>query len=205
MKTYIQKLTVFIFIASSSMTSFNVNAHSLDLDLNLNEQSALTSMTDSDWLILKSKARDVLKNSFDGDNHVWQNKQTGNSGVIKVLSTSTDHGSLCRNTQFKNTVNNLTSTTTVNLCKEEDGKWAEASPRVTTTDNAAVIDSSANKSDMFSAMEDLPSSGITQKTLTQTSEFCRNLAQDIERLKGKPIRRNAAVQQHKAECQRITQ
>ena len=179
-----------------------INVSALDLDLSLTEESALTSLTASDWLILKAKARSVLKTSFDGENHVWENADTGNSGVIKVLSTETKNNTLCRNTQFINTANYLTSITTVMLCQTDDDKWSEESRRITTTDTQTSTDTSGFNSDMFNEPVDSSSTEITQKTISQTSEFCRDLAQQIEALKGKPIRRNAAVEQHKAQCRR---
>ena len=182
------------------LSAFNVSA--LDLDLSLTEDTALSSLTDSDWVILKTKARSVLKTSFDGENHVWENPVTSNSGVIKVLSTETKNNTLCRNTQFINTASYMTSITTVMLCQTDDGKWSEESPRVTTTDSQSSVDTSDFNSDMFNAEDNKPSTEVTHKTLSQTSEFCRDLAKEIEALKGKPIRRNAAVEQHKAECRR---
>ena len=179
-----------------------INVSALDLNLNLTEETALTSLTDSDWVILKTKARSVLKTSFDGENHVWENAETGNSGVIKVLSTETKNNTLCRNTQFINTANYLTSITTVMLCQTDDGKWSEESRRVTTSETQAAGETTGFNSDMFNAEDNSPSTEITQKTISQTSEFCRDLAKEIEDLKGKPLRRNAAVEQHKAQCRR---
>lgn len=200
MKANSLKLSIPALLTSLMLSPFNVSA--LDLDLSLNQDTALTSLTDGDWAILKAKARTVLKTSFDGENDVWKNPETGNSGVIKVLSTETKNDTLCRNTQFINTANYLTSITTVLLCQTEDGKWSEESHRVTTTDTQSSTDNSGIKSDMFNAEDNSASTEVTHKTLSQTSEFCRELAQKIEDLKGKPIRRNAAIEQHKAECRR---
>jgi surface antigen len=195
--------SLFLIAFAVYLISFNSNALdlNLDLDLNLTEQSALTELSDSDWTILKTKAREALKTSFDGENNVWKNDETGNSGVIKILSTSTENDSFCRNTQFINTANNITSTTVVMLCATEDGKWSEATPRVTTTGSTTETNHS-NKSDMFNEDSTAGSTEITAKTLGQTSEFCQNLAREIESLKGKPIRRDAAREKHKAKCQR---
>ena len=203
MKSRFHRPSLFSIAFALSLISFNSNGVdlNLDLDLNMTQPSALTELSDSDWKILKTKAREVLKTSFDGENNVWKNDETGNTGVIKILSTSTEKDSFCRNTQFINTANNVTSTTVVLLCATEDGKWSEATPRVTTTGSTTETNFS-NKSDMFNENSTTGSTGVTAKTLGQTSEFCQNLAREIESLKGKPIRRNAAREQHKAECQR---
>jgi surface antigen len=203
-KSCFHRPSLFLIALALSLISFNSYALdlNLDLDLNMTQQSALTELSDSDWKILKTKAREVLKTSFDGENNVWKNDETGNSGVIKVLSTHTENDSFCRNTQFINTANNITSTTVVMLCATEDGKWSEETPRVTTTDSTTDLSNSSSNSDMFNENQTSGSTEITAKTLGQTSEFCQNLAREIENLKGKPIRRNAAREQHKAECQR---
>mgnify|MGYP000111260956 CR=1 FL=1 len=203
MESRFHRPSLFSIAFALSLMSFNSNAVdlNLDLDLDLTQQSALTELSDNDWKILKTKAREVLKTSFDGENNVWKNDESGNSGVIKVLRTTIENDNPCRVTQFINTANNITSTTVVMLCATEDGKWSEETPRVTTTGSTTETDFS-NKSDMFNENSTAGSTGVTAKTLGQTSEFCQNLARDIENLKGKPIRRNAAREQHKAECQR---
>ena len=197
----LQKLTFSIafLLLPFSIYALDLN---LDLDLSLTEQSALTELSDSDWIMLKAKARDVLKNKPDGENHIWRNGATGHSGVIMVLSTDAKNEQLCRNTQFINTANNITSTTIVNLCAQPDGTWSEESQRYTTTGVTSEMSGSPRQSDMFIDESNKSSTEITKKTLSQTSDFCRKLAQDMEALKGKPIRRNAAVEQHKAECRR---
>jgi len=202
-KSRFHRPSLFSIAFALSLISFNSNAVdlNLDLDLNMTQQSALTELSDNDWKILKTKAREVLKTSFDGENNVWKNDETGNSGVIQILSTITENDRFCRNTQFINTANNVTSTTVVMLCATEDGKWSEETPRVTTTGSTTETNYS-NKSDMFNENATAGSTEITAKTLSQTSEFCQNLAREIENLKGKPIRRNAAREQHKAECRR---
>jgi surface antigen len=202
----VNALTQKLIIPTLAIASFSIQSYALDLDLdldpNLAEESALMELTDSDWLILKTKAREALKTSFDGENNVWKNDETGNSGVIQVLSTHTENDRFCRNTQFINTANNLTSTTVVMLCATNDGKWSEESARVTKTDSAVDISNYSSKSEMFNDSQTSGSTEVTAKTLGKTSEFCQNLAREIESLKGKPIRRNAAREQHKAECQR---
>lgn len=203
MKSRFHRPSLFSIAFTLSLISFNSNAAALnlDLDLNMTQQSALTELSDNDWKILKTKAREVLKTSIDGENNVWKNDESGNSGVIKVLRTTIENDNPCRVTQFINTANNITSTTVVMLCATEDGKWSEESPRVTTTGSTTETDFS-NKSDMFNENSTAGSSEITAKTLGKTSEFCQNLAREIESLKDRPIRRNAAREQHKAECQR---
>ncbi|OUR72146.1 hypothetical protein A9Q78_07500 [Methylophaga sp. 41_12_T18] len=190
----------FALIASTLL--FVPQLQATELDLTLTESTALTSLADSDWVMLKAKARDVLTLSPDGENHTWQNDETGNSGVITVLNSSTENEQSCRNTQFINTANSLTSTTTVNLCQQLNGQWTEQNRRITTTDGTPVNSDTNSHSDMFGDMNATPTTAVTAKTLSQTSEFCRNLGQQIVDLKGSPLRRSAAIEQHKAQCRR---
>jgi len=174
-------------------------AHALDLNLNLEDNSALTILSDTDWDMLRTTAKEALNNSPDGSSHVWKNIDTSNAGVITILSTDDKNGRFCRNTRFINTAGELTSTTFVNLCKLED-TWTEASPRSTTTTTKEVL---PNPSSSL-MVNDTPtvSTEITTRSLGQTSEYCRELFQNIENLKGKPVRRSAAIDLHKAECLR---
>ncbi|NOQ94124.1 MAG: hypothetical protein GQ547_05745 [Methylophaga sp.] len=176
-----------------------IPAHALDLNLNLEDNSALTILSDSDWDTLRATAKEALNNSPDGSSHVWKNNDTSNAGVITILSTDNVGGEFCRNTRFINTAGELTSTTFVNLCKQED-KWIETNLRSTTTAKKEALPHSSPSV----MLNDAPtiSTEITTKTLSQTSEYCRELFQNIEKLKGKPARRSTAIDLHKAECLR---
>lgn len=190
---HIIKTTIF-----SITILLSTQANAIELNLNLVDKSALTMLTDSDWEILRSTAKEALNNNPDGSSHVWRNNDTSNAGVITILSTDESNGDFCRNTRFINTAGDLTSTTLVNLCKQED-KWIEESLRTTTTTENSLPNSSSSL-----ILNGTPgaSTEITTKTLGKTSEYCRKLFQNIENLKGKPARRSAAIDLHKAECLR---
>ena len=191
MFTHIIKTTM---LSLTVLISTQVNA--MELNLNLVDKSALTMLTDSDWDLLRATAKEALNNAPDGSSHIWKNNDTSNAGVITILSTNENNGNFCRNTRFINTAADLTSTTLVNLCKQED-KWVEESLRsTTTTENSSP---SSSPSVMLNDTLDT-STEITTKTLGQTSEYCRELFQNIEDLKGKPARRSVAIDLHKAEC-----
>ncbi|NQY25673.1 MAG: hypothetical protein HRT92_00685 [Piscirickettsiaceae bacterium] len=193
---------MFLHIIKTTVFSISIllstQANAIELNLNLIDNSALTMLTDSDWDLLRATAKEALNNSPDGNSHVWKNNDTSNAGVITILSTDESNGNVCRNTRFINTAGNLTSTTLVNLCKEED-KWVEESLRSTTTTENSL--SSSSPSVMLNDTLDA-STEITTKTLGKTSEYCRELFQNIEDLKGKPARRSVAIDLHKAECLR---
>jgi len=193
-----------MFLPIIRTTLFSITAllstqsHAIELNLNLVDKSALTMLTDSDWDILRVTAKDALNNSSDGSSHIWKNNDTTNAGVITLLSSDENNGNICRNTRFINSAGELTSTTIVNLCKQDD-RWVEESLRLTTT-----VESDLPRSSPSIMLNDTldSSTEVTTKTLGQTSEYCRELFQNIENLTAKPARRSVAIDLHKAECLR---
>lgn len=181
-------------IASRTLLSCTVflsaQVSALDINLNLEDQSALTMLSDSDWSLLKSTAKDALNNGANGSSHVWKNSETSNAGVITILSTESKNDSVCRNTRLISTAGELTSTTTVNLCQHE-GTWTEDSSRLTST---------TTNSDSPSTRLNNTSTEINNKVLGETSQYCQKSLQNIEDLKGSPIRRSAAIDLHQKEC-----
>ncbi|MBE9532585.1 MAG: hypothetical protein IMF04_00550 [Proteobacteria bacterium] len=184
-------MITFIVMLSISIAA---KATSLNLSLDFSEEFPLTALTDKDWELLKKTARQLLNNEEDGATSFWKNEQSGNSGVIKLLSTNNIEDKLCRDGQFSNTVGNRTSVTIVTLCPLDDGKWQEYGDRTTTT---------------YSSREDSPKDMSTstaaeahRKTLGKSSDYCINLSREINALKGKPVRRSAARDLYQAECAR---
>lgn len=171
-----------------------LQSFALDLNLDFKEKSSLSALTDKDWEILKETAMEALDNSPDGSSHIWKNEQSGHSGVMTILSTDQNSTIPCRNAKFFNTTEGTSSNTTVKVCKQNDGIWKANGPLTTTTSEHATTNTFGNNSST--------STEITKKTLGQTSDYCVQLSQDIERLKGKPLQRSAAMERHKAECQR---
>ncbi len=188
-------MTITLTTGLIMLSSLPVKA--MDLNLNMPEESALTLFSDSDWDTMKAHARKVLNEDADGDTQEWLNSETGHSGNITALSTNTINGMLCRNTQFINIAENTSSTTLVNLCKQ-DNKWFEESMRKTTT---VKLNNATEQPQSIVHKASLPQGAVTsKKVISRTSERCRQLFQNIENLKGKPQRRSAAIDLHKAEC-----
>jgi len=73
------KTTIATLLTCTVLVSTPVIA--LELNLNLEDNSALSRLTDTDWALLKSTAKDALNNSEDGNSHVWKNPETSNAGV----------------------------------------------------------------------------------------------------------------------------
>ena len=190
MRSYSLHTAIAVFITVLSLTPLQASA--LDLDLTFNEESSLTALTDRDWEILKETAMEALDNSPDGSTHIWKNEQSGNKGLMTILSTDHNSPIPCRNAEFFNTAGGISSSTTVKVCKQDDGTW-KAEGSLTTT----------SKSDITNTFgETGTSTEITRKTLGQTSDYCVQLFQNIENLKGRPVRRSAARDLYEAECQR---
>lgn len=181
-----------------TMTTLISQADMQDLNLNLEDKSALTRLTESDWTLLKETAKEALNKSSDGSSHVWKNKETSNAGVITILTTDKSDNHFCRNTRFINTAGDLTSTTYVNLCRQQ-GKWAEKSERSTSTSSVLAMPNQS-PSTMFG--DSNASSEIEVKSLSKTSAKCNQLSAEVQRLEGKPLRRSAAMELYQAECQR---
>ena len=171
--------------------------HALELDLSLPTKSALSAFTDSDWDLLKKNAKTALNDNTNGNTQQWLNNETGHSGKITPLSTSTINGRLCRNTEFVNVAGDNSSITRVNLCQQGE-KWFEESSRTTT--NVELEQSSGQPQTIIHGGTQVEEPVITRKVLSQTSERCIQLSQNIEKLKGKPLRHSAAIDLHKAEC-----
>ncbi len=165
----------------------------LDLTLHLEQGSDLTKLTDTDWQLLKTTAKEALNTSQEGKNYFWQNPKSFNSGVITILSTDESSGGVtCRNASFTNTTKELTSTTIVKLCQQGE-KWVELSSKKTTFSK-----NTSTRNDLATS----PQEEVTNQKLDHTSERCRNLSRNIDELKGKPLRRSAAMDLYSAECLR---
>ena len=178
------------FLAVISLMPIQSMAQGLNLDFE--EKSSLTTLTNQDWVILKETATNALENSPDGSIHRWGNEQSGHSGVVTILSTDENSTLPCRDAKFFNTAKSTSSSTTVTVCKQDDGTWSAKGPSNTISNKAST--NTFSQSDTSTEMK--------RKTLGQTSDYCRQLFQDIERLKGRPLQRSAAMERHKAECQR---
>jgi len=183
-----------IILALTVLSLTSLPAIALDLDLSLKEESALTRLTNEDKVTIKSVAKTALEKGQDGSSHVWSNPKTGHAGVITIISSHQESKGLCREIRLINTAEELTSTTVVTLCKHDE-KWAESSHRDTSTER--------NQIDTSMTIEDSNVSEMKAKTISQTSEKCQQLSQDIERLKGKPQQRSTVMTQYELECQRI--
>ena len=89
------------------------------------ETTPASKFNDDDWSLLKSTARDLLDNGQDGEIREWDNPDTGNSGKIKIISSSDSDGKKCRKTAFKNIASfySLSGQQVHRLCKQSDGTW----------------------------------------------------------------------------------
>lgn len=159
----------------------SIQSKAMELNLKIPEESALTLFTDSDWDTMKTHAKKVLNEDSDGDTQQWQNNETGHSGNITALSTNTKNGMLCRNTQFINIAGDSTSTTLVNLCKQGD-KWFEETARTTATVKHGGTNEQPQSILYNSSQPQSPT--ISKKVLSQTSERCRQLSQNMKLLVG---------------------
>lgn len=186
-----------VTLAVVSLTLFSLPSLSLDLSLDSPEESALTLFNDQDWALLKSRAKVVLDEHDDGDSGSWLNNETSHSGTVKVLTTKYIDEMRCRDTQFINFASEITSTTYVTLCFQ-DSRWFEYNSRQTTS--TSQLSRPPNSSSVLYGSDPLPSPTVHKKVISRTSENCRQLAQRVEELEGKPLRRAAAIERYQTEC-----
>ncbi|HEY5703112.1 MAG TPA: RT0821/Lpp0805 family surface protein [Gammaproteobacteria bacterium] len=89
------------------------------------DKSPAGKFNEKDWNMLKSATNELLDNGTDGDMREWSNEESGNSGKIKIISSSESDGKRCRKVAFLNIAGNygLSSRSVQIMCKQPDGKW----------------------------------------------------------------------------------
>lgn len=93
--------------------------------------AALADFQDSDWVLLKATARDVLDNKPDGEQVNWTNPATGNRGSIIAIETFSHDGKQCRRAAMRNiSASGKQGQASYNLCQQNDGDWIYVSASV---------------------------------------------------------------------------
>ncbi len=86
--------------------------------------AAVTDFHESDWVLLKETARDLLDNRPDGEQVNWSNPDTGNRGSLIVLATFSHQGQVCRRAAMRNlTFRGRDEKSAYSLCQQADGTW----------------------------------------------------------------------------------
>ena len=86
--------------------------------------AAITDFHDSDWVLLKETAQDLLDNRPDGEQLNWSNPDTGNRGSLIVLATFSHQGQVCRRAAMRNlTFRGRDEKSAYRHCKQADGTW----------------------------------------------------------------------------------
>jgi surface antigen len=85
------------------------------------KNTAISKMTDADLELLRSTARNLLDYTVDGEPRRWHNPETGATGVLTVLSTAEQEGSLCRQLEMFNEVQGLSGRSMFTFCRQADG------------------------------------------------------------------------------------
>lgn len=89
------------------------------------EKAPASKFNEKDWSMLKSATNELLENGADGDMREWSNEESGNSGKIKVISSSESEGKRCRKVAFLNIAGDygLSGRSVQRMCKQPDGIW----------------------------------------------------------------------------------
>lgn len=86
--------------------------------------------TDKDWAILESTLMDVLNNGEDGSTTAWNNSRTKASGDIQILRTVNNTAHYCRLVRFTSQAKSRSNQMELIYCKQPDGEWKIAMPKV---------------------------------------------------------------------------
>lgn len=183
-----------------SMPLFAVD---LDLSLDSIEKSSLTELSDSDYKKLREMTKEALNNGSDGSTHQWTNDETGNRGMLTLLSTHDNGETLCRDTEFVNTASGLTSTSLLTLCKLDNNEWkAEDGSFDTSSDvDTEPLVESTNQSIMFE--DNIPeSTEVKRKTMKGKGnpDYCRELAETIRTVNFNPEAKMKTRLEYKENC-----
>jgi surface antigen len=183
--------------------SMQIFAIELDLSLDSIEKSSLTELSESDYKKLKEMAKEALNNSPDGSAHQWANDETGNRGMLTLLSTQDGGETLCRNTEFVNTASGLTSTTLVTICKQENGEWKAQDGSFDTSsevDHEPLIESTSQS---IMVEDNMPeSTAIKRKTMEGKGDpdYCRELSETLRTINFNPEAKMDLRMEYKENC-----
>jgi len=108
-------LGLFLFLSANSYAS---NFEHL-------EYSPVRDFESSDFDMFKATGRKALNDNEDGKESAWKNQETGNSGSITPLDTSTIDGMHCRKATIKKKSKLRSREATFTFCKKGD-KWKAA-------------------------------------------------------------------------------
>jgi surface antigen len=183
------------------IASINVSRAELSLNLDLVDNSPATQFSDEDWLLLKAKAKEILEDKREGVSDFWVNNTSGHSGTVKsVNSTFSDNGTECRQLEFVTKITNSTTTTLVSICKQRGGQWQEVGDRHADVEQEIEPRSPENNGSSILYTDGVESTEMRAKVISQTSEKCRTLADNVAELKGQPLKRSVARDIYETEC-----
>jgi surface antigen len=140
------------------------------------DDGVMSQMTDADVDLFYKYTREALDNTKDDSPTRWENPETGAHGIITPLKTYNAYDTTCRFVRFENFAGDISNTNHFSLCKISDGSW-----------KVAPTDSGMKKTDDSESH----------------AEHCKQLSREIEGLKGKPLRRSAAMDRYDAECKEL--
>jgi surface antigen len=83
-----------------------------------------------DWSIFETSIADTLNNAQDSETKTWANPKTKMSGELQVLRTVKTAAQDCRLLKITNHAKDNTNEMELIFCKQPDGKWKIASPKV---------------------------------------------------------------------------
>lgn len=106
---------VSVLILLVFLTCFVSNASAISMQFL--KYSPAASFTAEDFKMLQETGKKAVDDNADGKTSSWKNSQSGNSGSITPLDSSTIDGNHCRRVKFINRAKENYSESTFTFCK----------------------------------------------------------------------------------------
>ncbi len=87
------------------------------------EHTPAQSFTEQDWVLFRQNVRSALDTLADEESSEWQNPDSGNSGSVTILGTTSDDQGYCRTVEISNHTKTQSGKNKNSLCRQPDGSW----------------------------------------------------------------------------------
>ncbi|MBS0578162.1 MAG: hypothetical protein JSR36_02745 [Proteobacteria bacterium] len=93
-------------------------------NLSFLKNTPVAYFNEADSKLQRAAAHEVLESTADGTHKEWANPETGNGGVVTlVTSFSAPDGRACKQLRIENHTKAMENTSLMSVCKSADGRW----------------------------------------------------------------------------------
>jgi len=96
--------------------------------MNIGRQTPMSQFVDEDVDLFIESGNATLRDGVDGEENVWENPDSGNSGSITAVRTYTRDSQRCREMLIENRSRSYLARSTHHFCENDDGTWSWAAP-----------------------------------------------------------------------------